>query len=134
MQDLVSQLHRVLLDPNCESVLGPVYEVSYDVPTSKSAGYFTPCTVTLLAPNLALKDLKKGGPANVPTLPNSAVPRAKIMVTSVQQLLFTTPFSFKPPPFPCAVQARSFRIGAATAVLANAAKRICWSLIMISIC
>jgi len=73
--------------------------------------------------------LKKGGPAKVPTFPNSAVPRAKITVTSVQQLLFMTPFSVKPPPFPCGVQARSVRIGTAAAVLASTVMRIWWSFI-----
>jgi hypothetical protein len=74
--------------------------------------------------------LKKGGPAKVPTFPNSAVPRAKITVTSVQQLLFMTPSSVRPPPFPCGVQARSVRIGTAAAVLASAVMRIWWNFIV----
>jgi hypothetical protein len=40
----------------------------------------------------------------VPTFPDSVVPRAKRIVTSVQQLLFAMPFSVSPPPDPWGVQ------------------------------
>jgi hypothetical protein len=40
----------------------------------------------------------------VPTFPDSPVPRAKIIVTSVQQFPFKTPLSVDPPPFPWGVQ------------------------------
>jgi hypothetical protein len=60
--------------------------------------------VTLLAPILFLKAENIGGPATEPTFPSSPVPRAKITVTSVQQVEFRTPFSVEPPPEPCGVQ------------------------------
>ncbi len=44
----------------------------------------TPCTATLLAPTLPTTAWKKGGPARVPTLPDSVVPRAKRMVMARQ--------------------------------------------------
>jgi len=38
-----------------------------------------------------------GGPATVPTLPDSPVPRAKMTVRGVQQLVSVTPFSVDRP-------------------------------------
>jgi hypothetical protein len=87
--------------------------------TAREAGYATPCTVTLFAPNFVRRDLKKGGPEIEPTFPDSDVPRAKTTVTSVQQFLFKTPFSVSPPPEPWYVQVDAAGVGAARTALAN---------------
>jgi len=50
----------------------------------EQSGKLTPCTATLLAPTLPTTAWKNGGPARVPTLPDSVVPRAKRIVMARQ--------------------------------------------------
>jgi hypothetical protein len=58
-----------------------------------SAGYWIPWTAMLAAPPIIVPTaLTKGGPAMVPMLPVSVVPRAKRTVMALQPLPFVTSF------------------------------------------